>query len=235
MDDMLISARGIALIQKWEGLYLRAYKDSVGIWTIGWGTITSKELGIVVHEGMTITREQAFTYFMAEVHEKERAVRALVKVPLTQAQFDVLMSFTYNLGIGTLKQSTLLKLLNRGNYAAVPAQLNRYVNADGKRLRGLVNRRRDEGRMWNGEHVGDVPDTPIIRVPAASITPTVAEKPLATTMESGTGQAAGGQIVVALGAASQMVNPLAIGTLLVVAAIGGYILWKKYRDTKELR
>lgn len=235
MGDLITSGRGLKLIQKWEGLYLHAYQDSVGVWTIGWGTITSDVLGISVRSGMTITREEAENYLAIEIREKELAILKMVKVPLSQNQFDALVSFAYNLGIGTLKQSTLLKLLNRGNYGAVPTQLNRYVNAGGRRLRGLVNRRRDEVRMWNGEHIEDVPDTPLIRVPAAHITPTVAEKPLATTLDSATGKAAGGQIVVALGAATQMVNPLVVGALLVVAGVGGYILWKKYHDTMELR
>lgn len=233
----MISERGIKLIQKWEGLYLKAYRDSVGIWTIGWGSITNPALGINVFPGLVITREEAEAFMKRELEEKCANVARLVKVPLSQNQFDALVSFAYNVGWGALQKSTLLKLLNRGDYTAVPNQLRRYSYAGGKQLRGLLNRRLDEIRMWNGEHIEDVPDVPIIRVPAEQITPITHPDPVGAVLKSGTAKAAAGQASVAAGAAVATVglSPIVILGLLAAVAGAAYVIWRKYEDIKELR
>lgn len=235
--------RGVKLIEKWEGLYLKAYQDSVGIWTIGWGTITAPHLGIKVYPGLVIDREQAEKWLQIELREKEAGVEKLVKVPLTQYQYDTLVSFTYNVGTGALQKSTLLKLLNRGNYDAVPGQLMRWTKAGGRELKGLVNRRRDEARLWRNEHIDAVPDTDIVRVNKTLITPKTADKPLIQTIGSRTG----GAVIVQTGAAAATAGHvamttgacaatgLALGGLLVVGGIGGYVLYRKYLDTREMR
>src|SRR2546421_6488868 len=81
------------------------------------------------------------------------AVTAAVKVPLTQAQFDVLCDFTFNCGVDAFMHSTLLKLLNQGDYAAVPGQLRRWVYSKGQRLPVLAARREREIALWKGESV----------------------------------------------------------------------------------
>lgn len=233
-----LGLRGTKLIQKWEGLYLKAYKDSVGIWTIGWGSITNPEFGIKVTPGLVIDRATAQRWFDIEIAEKTAAVLRLVKVPLTQYQLDTLISFSYNVGWGALQKSTLLKLLNQGNYDAVPAQLMRYVNGGGRRIQGLVNRRRDECKLWRNEHIDEIPDTEIVKVPAASITPTKppVSKAIKSVIESKTAKGAGTQVVVAAGGLFQALsNPWVIGGFVVVAAVSAYILYRKYHDIREMR
>lgn len=158
------SDRGRKLIAKWEGLYLTAYQDSVGIWTIGYGSITNPAYGISVYRGLKIDKETATRWLEVELADKDVEIARLVKVPLTQNQFDALSSFTYNCGVGALQRSTLLRRLNAGEYTAVPGELAKYTHAGGKYLRGLANRRRDEIKMWNGETVDSIPDAPIVRV-----------------------------------------------------------------------
>lgn len=234
-----IGLRGLRLIQKWEGLYLKAYRDPIGIWTIGWGSINNPELGIRVYPGQVITREKAEEFLKIELREKEAGVRRLVKVPLTQYQFDTLVSFTYNCGTGTLAKSTLLKLLNQGNYAAVPAQLMRFTKAGGRELKGLVNRRRDECRLWRNEHIAEVPDTEIIRVNPNQISAKVNEDALQHTINSNTAKAGAGVTAGAGAVATQLAvtsAPLwAVGGVVVIGVLGLYIIWRKFHDIGEGR
>ena len=138
------SQRGINLIKRFEGFSARAYQDSVGIWTIGYG-----HTGNNVIRGLIITPAQAESLLRKDVHEAENDVKRQVKVQLTQNQFDALVSWTYNLGGKNLSQSTMLRLLNKGNYDSVPCQMMRWVYAGKKRLNGLVKRRKAEAQLFN--------------------------------------------------------------------------------------
>ena len=129
---MNISAEGIALIKKFEGCELEAYKCSAGVWTIGYGHTKD------VVEGMTITQEQAEEMLVEELHEYEKYVNENVTVALSQNQFDALVSWVYNLGPANLKASTMLKVLNSGKYEDVPAQIKRWNKAGGKVLEGCL-------------------------------------------------------------------------------------------------
>ena len=148
-----------------EGCKLTAYDDArpeyklqPGATVEGTLTIGRGHTGPDVHIGLTWTQEQADAQFAADLQEHCNQVEALVKVPLTQGQTDCLTSFEYNEGAGTLARSTLLQLLNQGDYAAVPDQLCRqdkegnwhgYVFIRGERSVGLVNRRLAEIALWN--------------------------------------------------------------------------------------
>ena len=140
-----INAAGLSLIQQWEGLKLTAYKDVAGIWTIGYGH-TSAAGSPTVTPGMTITKAEASRILQNDLAKFEARVEKLVKVPLTDNQFAVLSSFDYN--TGALHKSTLLKKLNKGDYNAVPGELAKWVNAGGKKVQGLVNRRAAEAGLW---------------------------------------------------------------------------------------
>ncbi|MDT6941951.1 lysozyme [Brucella pseudogrignonensis] len=140
-----INAAGLSLIQQWEGLKLTAYKDVAGIWTIGYGH-TSAAGSPTVTPGMTITKAEASRILQNDLAKFEARVERLVKVPLTDNQFAVLSSFDYN--TGALHKSTLLKKLNKGDYDAVPGELAKWVNAGGKKVQGLVNRRAAEAGLW---------------------------------------------------------------------------------------
>ena len=146
---MKISKDGLNLIKEFEGMKLTAYKCPAGIWTIGVGH-TSAAGPPEVKPGMTITAQDALAILNNDLDQYEDAVNRLVKVPLTQSQFDALVSFVYNVGVGAFQKSTLLKKLNAGQYDAVPAELMKWTKGGGKELPGLVRRRRAECALWRG-------------------------------------------------------------------------------------
>lgn len=154
---MSINAESLTLIKRWEGLRLRAYKDTGGVWTIGYGH-TSDARQAVFH-GLEITEKQAEELLVHDLKEAEDAVQRLVKVPLNENQRGALVSFTYNLGEVQVARSTLLKKLNAGLYDEVPAQMKRWVYDNGRKLQGLVNRRNDEAELWAAP-VAEQPSTP---------------------------------------------------------------------------
>ncbi|MBI1274223.1 MAG: glycoside hydrolase family protein [Alphaproteobacteria bacterium] len=134
---------GIALIREFEGLRLEAYLCPGGIFTVGYGHTRS------ARAGMKITRDQADALLDADLRVYEHAVARHVLVPLTDNQFAALVSFTFNVGITNFIGSKLLRLLNRGWYEQVPAQLSRWVHARGEAMGGLARRRRAEAMLWN--------------------------------------------------------------------------------------
>lgn len=141
---MRTSQKGVSLIKSFEGLRLKSYQDSVGVWTIGYGATRG------ITAGMTITSEQAERMLVNDIGRFEPEIERLVKVPLNQAQWDALMSFTYNLGAANLGSSTLLKLLNAGDYAGAAEQFPRWNKAGGQVLAGLTKRRLAERAMFLG-------------------------------------------------------------------------------------
>jgi len=134
---------GVELIKKWEGLRLDAYLYPAGIPTIGYGHTHGVKLGDV------ITKEEADRILQQEYEAVESKVKKLVQVPLTPNQLGALVSFTFNLGIGNLITSTLLKLLNAGKYLEASAQFTRWNKANGVVLVGLTNRRQEEKQLFN--------------------------------------------------------------------------------------
>ncbi len=139
---MRTSQRGVSLIKSFEGLRLLAYRDSVGVWTIGYGATRG------VKAGMSITKEQAERMLLNDVTRFEPEIDRLVKVPLNRNQWDALMSFTYNLGAANLESSTLRRLLNAGDYAGAAEQFPRWNKAGGQVLPGLVRRRAAERGLF---------------------------------------------------------------------------------------
>lgn len=140
---MKISQRGVDLIKEWEGCKLTAYQDSVGVWTVGYGST-----GGDVCKGLTITQEDAEKRLRKHLEGVERAIGRLVTVPLTQGEFDALCSFVYNLGEGALAKSTLLKMLNNNDYDGAAQQFLRWDKAGGQVLAGLTRRRQAEMRRF---------------------------------------------------------------------------------------
>lgn len=143
---MKTSQTGLQLIREHEGLRLDAYRDPAGIWTIGYGhTRTARA-------GQRITRDQAERLLLQDVVTAENAVKARVKVPLKQHEFDALVSFVFNVGAGNFANSTLLRRLNEGNKAAAADQFLRWdkarVNGVLTSLPGLLRRRADERDLF---------------------------------------------------------------------------------------
>ena len=144
------SSEGIALIKKFEGCELEAYQCSANVWTLGYGHTAG------VSEGDTCTEEDAETMLAEDLQEFENYVNDLVTSDLSQNEFDALVAWTYNLGPGALKESTLLRRLNDGDYEDVPHQIKRWNRAGGEVLPGLTRRREAEALLFQGEHWEDV-------------------------------------------------------------------------------
>lgn len=140
---MKISEEGKNFIKLKEGLKLETYKCSSNVSTIGYG-----HTGSDVHANMKITKEQAEKLFAMDIQIHENNINKLVKVPLTQGQFDALVSFEFNIGYGAFKNSTLLKLLNAGKYRESAEQFTRWVYSGGKISAGLQKRREEEKRLF---------------------------------------------------------------------------------------
>ena len=144
---MITNAAGLSLIRQAEGLRLRAYLCPANVWTIGIGTTVYPD-GRKVRSGDKCTEQQADRYLAHDLQEFERAVAAMVTVPLTGNQFAALVSLAYNVGIGALRGSTLLRLLNAGDYAGAANQFPRWNRGGGRVLPGLVKRRAAERDLF---------------------------------------------------------------------------------------
>lgn len=141
---MRLSEQGLALIKEVEGLRLEAYLDGGGVPTIGYG-----HTGPDVRIGMSpITEMEADELLRLDVVEAENDVDAFVTVPLTQCQYDALVSFFYNLGAKQLKNSTTLKVLNEGHYAEFTQWMMKWNKDNGKVVAGLTNRRKKERELF---------------------------------------------------------------------------------------
>ena len=140
--QMNIGTKGLEMIKHFEGLELNAYQCAAGVWTIGYGHTKD------VQQGMVISEDTANEMLVEELNEYENYINTLVTVELNQNQFDAMVSWVYNLGGGNLKASTLLKVLNAGDYAGVPAQIMRWNKAGGKVLEGLTRRRQAEADLF---------------------------------------------------------------------------------------
>jgi lysozyme len=137
-----MSPAGLTLIKNAEGLELKAYQDTGGVWTIGYG-----HTGPDVKPGMAITPAQAEALLIEDIAEAEADVRRLFPIT-TQNQFDALASFTFNLGAGQVAESTLRRLHNEGDYAGAKAQFARWRFDNGRELKGLVARRAAEAQLY---------------------------------------------------------------------------------------
>lgn len=132
----------IQLIKQFEGCRLSTYQDSVGIPTIGYGHTA----GVVL--GSTITAEEAEWFLKTDLRLVAKAVRVLLQVPVNQNQFDALCCFSFNVGVGNLAKSTLLKQINNGNINKASEEFLRWTKAGGIELKGLVSRRKAEKALF---------------------------------------------------------------------------------------
>ena len=142
---MKTSEEGLELIKSFEGCETTAYQDSVGVWTIGYGHTKG------VEEGQTCSIEDAETMLSEEMDEYEGYINNMVKVELEQCEFDALVAWVYNLGPTNLGESTMLKVLNDGQFDRVPDEMRRWNRAGGQVLQGLVRRREAEALLFQGE------------------------------------------------------------------------------------
>lgn len=130
------------IIAKFEGLRLRAYQDTGGIWTIGYGSTKDPFTGLSVKQGDAITKDTALTWLKKDIEQRQIAIRKLLKVPVTSNQLAALTSLAYNIGLGAFQRSTLLRLLNqKAPIKEVADQFLRWNKVQGKEVKGLTNRR----------------------------------------------------------------------------------------------
>jgi lysozyme len=145
MNEFDYSGAGLALTKSFEGLRLSAYQDSGGVWTIGYG-----HTGPEVHAGQHISEAEAQTLLRADMTAAVDCVRRAVQVKLTQGQFDALVDFCFNAGQGGLLGSSLLRCVNRGEFAEAVEQFGLWVHAGGRVAPGLVRRRAAEAALFAG-------------------------------------------------------------------------------------
>ncbi|HEX4064519.1 MAG TPA: lysozyme [Acidobacteriaceae bacterium] len=143
VNNLAYGGKGLALTEQFEGCRLNAYQDQVGVWTIGYG-----HTGPDVIAGLTITQAQAQAFLQADVASAADCVNRLVAVQLSQEEFDALVDFAFNLGSGALAGSTLLRLLNAGNFTAAAAEFEKWDRAGGVVVAGLLRRRTAETALF---------------------------------------------------------------------------------------
>lgn len=144
---MTTSQKGIDLIKEFEGCVLKAYKCPAGVWTIGYGTTQG------INPNMVITQAQAETFLKRDIKPVERFLNGMC-INYTQGQFDALISWIYNLGIGSFKSSTMYKyIVAKRKDVEITDQMVRWVNSGGKPLLGLKRRRVAEANMFLGKNL----------------------------------------------------------------------------------
>ena len=151
MTALATSPSGRAEIIRHEGIRYEPYRDAAGFWTIGIGHLIAPGDGVPRGtSGNPLPIDETFlmTLFETDLLHAENAVRRYVTVALTQGQFDALTDFVFNLGAGRFAQSTLLQLLNTGNYPAAAEEFKRWVYAGGVKVAGLETRRADNYRTF---------------------------------------------------------------------------------------
>lgn len=146
---MRTSEQGLDLIARFEGYSPVPYLCPARVWTIGFGHAITRADAKKFKAG--ISKPVAMALLRADAAIAERAVRRSIRVPLSQAQFDALVSFTFNLGGAALYSSTLRQVINRGDMQAAPAQIRKWVWGGGRKLPGLIRRRAEEARIFAGD------------------------------------------------------------------------------------
>ena len=167
---MKMNRAGMNLIKKFEGFRSSAYRDAVGVWTIGYGH-TSMAGNPKVFRGLKISRQQGEAILAKDVENFARNIRPLISVNLNDNQFSALVSFAYNVGVGGFRRSSVLQRVNAGRFDAVPNRLSLWIKAGGRSLKGLVRRRAAEGELFLSDPKRQVepPNMPVDPVPGKPV------------------------------------------------------------------
>ena len=156
---MNISARCIEDIKHHEGVRQKPYRDSVYLWTVGVGHLMYDSqarlpvdqrmaVQLLPQDNRTLSMEEVDAILRTDLARFERGVTTFCPVPLTQGNFDGLVSFAFNVGLGTLQRSTLRQKVLRGDIQGAADEFLKYNKAGGKVLKGLVTRRNDERALF---------------------------------------------------------------------------------------
>lgn len=241
------SAEIVDFIKGYEGLFLKSYKDPGGVWTIGYGTI-----GKEAKAGRRITKKTATKLLAKELKKTESYVRTYVDIPINQNQFDALVSFVYNVGSGHFRDSTLRKLLNRGQFTAAAGQFSRWNNqksvetGEWLKLNGLTHRRQSEAALFLSTIDPEVDDSRIMPSPIQTdIDLTdgdieVVEENGLSILNSDTFKAlavVASGVITALSSVLGQLKENPTGLVGFAMVVGGIllVLYVKHRDTKEGR
>ena len=145
---MKISQAGIDLIKEFESCKLTPYRDCVGIWTVGWGHVLGNGHTLSDADNRTFTQEEVDEFLRSDLERFEHGVSTYCTVLLTQGQFDSLVCFSYNLGLGTLQRSTLRQKILSGDGEGAAKEILKYDKAGGVVLKGLTRRRQAEYQLF---------------------------------------------------------------------------------------
>jgi lysozyme len=144
INNLTYSGNGLSLTEQFEGCNLTAYQDQVGVWTIGYG-----HTGADVTPGLTITQDQAQDLLAQDVGKAATCVNNVVTVELSQPEYDALVDFVFNLGVGAFTGSTLLRDLNSGDFSDAATQFDAWDHAGGNVVAGLLRRRQAETALFS--------------------------------------------------------------------------------------
>jgi lysozyme len=145
---MKASKQCLEMLAHHEGVRTKPYRCPAGLWTVGVGHLIGDGLTLPDSWNRTFSLEEVYAILATDVRKFELGVERYINIELTQNQFDALVSFAFNLGLGTLQRSTLRAKLNRGDKEGAIESLLKYNKAGGKVLKGLDNRRKDEAALF---------------------------------------------------------------------------------------
>lgn len=242
MRQPKVNNKAKKLIKEFEGLKLKAYLDSAGIPTIGYGLTTGAIEGVVVRMGMTISRVEAENYFDKAIQIFADGIWKYFKVQPTENQFGAFVSLSYNIGIGAFSRSTALRKFNNGDIAGAAEAIKLWSKAtvNGKKtvLKGLVRRRAAEVELFLEDEYESArvveESQPEMSEKVASVVKDAEKHPVAST----TNWASVAQIATAVGvpgtltAVGQMDWKLAAVLMVGGIVFGGYIIWERTRKSK---
>lgn len=215
-----IPKAAVDLVARWEGCKLKAYRDVVGVWTIGYGHIEG------VKPGDTVTKEEARALLAEDLkdaaHKLYGVLKAQIIDELTDNQWAALLSFVFNLGAG--KKWTIWKRLNARQFDQVPVEMMKFVNAGGRKIQGLVNRRADEVKLFVKNEPGIKLAEPPSHVTRSTATPPTPADPVppqksATFISAALGTAA--TVPVAATQVTQAIEPYKDSSPLVGQMVAG--------------
>jgi len=217
---MNINKATIDLVKEFEGCKLTAYRDAVGVWTIGYGTTARAGLGIIPTGGMTITQAEADQLLADGLNKFADQIRPMIEADLNDNQFGACVSLAYNIGAYGFNRSTALEKINAGDYAKAADAFLLWNKAGGKVLKGLVRRREAERKLFL---------TPVFeQVPAFDerISPVQSTTVQASALQIASGAGAG---IAALGSLSGTAQVVALGFAGIVVLAGLYIMRERLR------
>jgi lysozyme len=230
---MQMMSEGLELIKRFEGFRAAAYRDSAGVWTIGYGH-TSMAGEPAVRPGMRLSRAEAAAILTRDVESFAQGVRQAVTIELSDAQFSALVSFAYNVGLANFRSSSVLKAVNASDFDQVPRRLSLWVKAGGRVLPGLVKRRTAEAELFASAAAAGMP-----QLPGEPVTQVKGKPPhLSTTNWAAVASALAG-IMTSIAAAFRdiadaMGGPaLALGAIAIIVLASLWIIRERHRKSAE--